>query len=295
MSATSLFTGAVHSSYPSHVTAIASQESVTIDRFMQEGDLKKIGAGWEVRVVANHNFPNHVVKEYDCSKSNLQYLFDNEVLAIGRIANRLQEEKLSRIVFPKLVETEIRGKFLFEMFPRIYPPSATSSEDNGEMIGISFSKETYRVDGQYQQAGRGSICEPQHLEKYFHEEVPLILQELGKAFALLHFKAFIICSDVEIVVGKLAPSDPLKLFIIDFDRARVEEVFSRENFFMKHGDNFTAAQYFQYLYSFGESDVFRDFSKVDERFKKPFVQGYLEEAGTLGFGREAESIAKKLG
>lgn len=287
----SLLPGTIHPAYPNY----ESQESITIEQFMQEGDLKKIGSGWQVRVVANPNFPHHIVKEYNCSTSNLQYLYDNEVSAIKRIESRLQDEKLSRVVCPKLFGAKIKGQFLYEMFPRIYPPDAKNSENCGEMIGISFSKQSYRVDGHYYQAGRGHICEPQHLERYFHEDVPLILKELGHAFALLHFKAFVVCRDVEIVIGKLTPLGPLKLFIIDFDRAGVEPIFSRDDFLKKCGQNMTAADYFRSLYSFGESDVFQEFSKVDEKYKKPFVQGYLERAETLGFHSEAEAIVKKLG
>lgn len=281
--------------FPSANTCVfPNPESVTIDQFINEGNLKMIGSGYQVRVMVNSKFPNRVVKEYNCATLNLQYLFEREVSVIRSIEARLQDEKLSRVVFPKLFETKVNGAFLFECFPRIYPPNATSSEDDGEMIGISFSKQPHRVDGQYSLAGRGRICEPPHLEKYFGAEVPFILKELGKAFALLHFKAFVICHDVEIVIGKFSPTEPLKLFIIDFDRAHVEPMFSRENFLLKHGQNFTTEQYFRYQFSFDQSDVFKDFSKVDEKFKKPFVHGYIEAAENLGFRSEAESIATKL-
>lgn len=260
--------------------------SVTMEQFLQEGDLKKIGEGYQVRVVANPKFPHHVVKEYNCNRSDLKYLFDNEVSALKRIATRLQDEKLSRVVFPQLHESSMKGSLLFEMFPRIYPPNGE------EMIGLIFSKEAYRVDGRYYQAGRGHLCEPQHLEKYFHEEVPQILQELGKAFALLHFKAFVICRDVEIVIGKTAPSEPLKLFIIDFDRAVADEIFDREKFVTTH--SCSPAEYFKLLYSLTESDVFRDFAKVDEKYKKTFIKGYLAAAQALGFQNEAQAIVTKL-
>lgn len=291
-SSTSLASGTVSEVYPLNDEVVEkAHPTVTFAEFMEEKKLIKIGEGFDVRVVANPAFPSYVVKEYNCGRAKLKYLFDNEIAATKRVSERLKNEKLSRVVFPELYASETKDLLHFEMFPRIYPPSATSAEDTGEMIGINFSKKSFYVDGKAHYAGRGHIIEPTHLKEYFHEEVPHVLNELGKAFALMHFKAFIIGADVEVVIGKSAPSEPLKLFIIDLDRAGVCNFFSREEYTNKHG-SLSMADYFKYHYPFGKS--FQDFSKIDKEFKAPFIQGYLGTAETLGFRSEAEILANGL-